>query len=58
MKKDDVRKKDRIVGHRDERKRDKERENQAKRELEKPYVHAARSLLTSPPRDLLENAAP
>lgn len=64
MKKDDVRKKDRIVGHRHERKRDKERErerereNQAKRELEKPYVHAARSLLTSPPRDLLENAAP
>jgi len=41
-----------------ETKREGEKENRAKRELEKPYVHAARSLLTSPPRDLLENAAP
>jgi len=32
--------------------------NRAKQELEKPYVHVARSLLTSPPRDLLANAAP
>lgn len=32
--------------------------NQTKRELEKPYVHVARSLLTSPPRDLLANAVP
>lgn len=43
MKKDDVRKKDRIVGHRDERKRDKERERERERKGERERIKQSES---------------
>lgn len=40
------------------RKKERRKRIEQSESWKKPYVHVARSLLTSPPRDLLENAAP